>query len=59
MGLDLGQHVRRLGKNCASKKECVTPLYFPQAATREFRDDIVNEEVFLNFIGGYEETVPL
>ncbi len=28
------------------------------SAHARFRDDIVNEEVVLNFIGGYEETVP-
>ena len=56
---DLGQACPEIGEELCFEKGVRYSLVLPAgSAHARFRDDIVNEEVVLNFIGGYEETVP-
>lgn len=56
---DLGQAYPKIEGNMRFEKGVHYSLVLPAGSAHAmYRDDIVNEEVTLNFIGGYEETVP-
>lgn len=55
---DLGQAYPRIEEEMCFEKGVHYSLVLPAGSAHAmYRDDIVNEEVVLNFIGGYEETV--
>lgn len=56
---DLGQAYPEIEEEMCFEKGVHYSLVLPAGSAHAmYRDDIVNEEVVLNFIGGYEETVP-
>lgn len=56
---DLGQAYPKVEEEMCFEKGVHYSLVLPAGSAHAmYRDDIVNEEVVLNFIGGYEETVP-
>ena len=56
---DLGQAYPKVEDEMCFEKGVHYSLVLPAGSAHAmYRDDIVNEEVVLNFIGGYEETVP-
>lgn len=56
---DLGQAYPEVEEEMCFEKGVHYSLVLPAGSAHAmYRDDIVNEEVVLNFIGGYEETVP-
>lgn len=56
---DLGQAYPNIEEEMCFEKGVHYSLVLPAGSAHAmYRDDIVNEEVVLNFIGGYEETVP-
>lgn len=56
---DLGQAYPKVEDEMCFEKGVHYSLVLPAGSAHAMcRDDIVNEEVVLNFIGGYEETVP-
>lgn len=56
---DLGQAYPEIEDEMCFEKGVHYSLVLPAGSAHAmYRDDIVNEEVVLNFIGGYEETVP-
>lgn len=56
---DLGQAYPKVEDEMCFEKGVHYSLALPAGSAHAmYRDDIVNEEVVLNFIGGYEETVP-
>lgn len=56
---DLGQAYPKIEGNMRFEKGVHYSLVLPAGSAHAmYREDIVNEEVTLNFIGGYEETVP-
>lgn len=55
---DLGQAYPKIEEEMCFEKGVHYSLVLPAGSAHAmYRDDIVNEEVVLNFIGGYEETV--
>lgn len=55
---DLGQAYPKVEEEMCFEKGVHYSLVLPAGSAHAmYRDDIVNEEVVLNFIGGYEETV--
>lgn len=56
---DLGQAYPKVEEEMCFEKGVHYSLILPAGSAHAmYRDDIVNEEVVLNFIGGYEKTVP-
>lgn len=56
---DLGQAYPKIEGGMRFEKGVHYSLVLPAGSAHAmYRDDIVNEEVTLNFIGGYEETIP-
>lgn len=56
---NLGQAYPKVEEEMCFEKGVHYSLVLPAGSAHAmYRDDIVNEEVVLNFIGGYEETVP-
>lgn len=52
---DLGQAYAQFGEVLKFERDAHYTLLLPAGSVRTYRDDIVNTEVRLNFIGGYEE----
>ena len=56
---DLGQAYPKIEEEMCFEKGVHYSLVLPAGSAHAmYREDIVNEEVVFNFIGGYEETVP-